>query len=165
MASDYVMKDIDWSNGPTLSNLKDAFLNVDNVLDEGNGWINALSYMIPGFGFARGITDIVDNINEDTVSLLDILYIGQGKNVNERIDTHDKREVFLKKCDEDKNETLCYSIAEVNETDLNLIENALIFAQQPELNNYYKDNFSFEKSEFHLEGKCSLMKHVNFSIK
>jgi len=67
MASDYVMKDVDWSNGPTLTNLKNAFLNVDNVLDEGNGWVNALTYMIPGFGFARGLTDIKDNLDEGRV--------------------------------------------------------------------------------------------------
>lgn len=67
MASDYVMKDINWANGPTFSNLYDAFTNIDHALDEGNGWVNALSYMIPGFGFARSLTDVADNLNEGRI--------------------------------------------------------------------------------------------------
>lgn len=99
---------------------------------------------------------------EDTVSLLELLYIGKSLDVNQRLNSHDKRDLFLEKCSE--SETLCYSVAEVNECDLELVENALIFAEKPELNDNKKDSFLFDSSEFHLEGKCALMKHKNFSI-
>lgn len=98
----------------------------------------------------------------DTVTLLEILYIGQAKNLNERVDTHDKREVFISKCD--GAETLCYSVAEVKETDLNIVENALVFAQKPALNDKLKDRFSYESAEFHIEGRCALLEHLNFTI-
>ena len=98
----------------------------------------------------------------DTVTLLEILYIGQATNLNERVDTHDKRQTFLNKCNEI--ETLCYSVAEVKESDLNIVENALVFAQKPSLNDKLKDRFNYESAEFHLEGRCALMEHLNFKI-
>ena len=98
----------------------------------------------------------------DTVTLLEILYIGQAKNLNERVDTHDKRDTFLGKCN--GAETLCYSVAEVKETDLNIVENALVFAQKPALNDKLKDTFNYESAEFHIEGRCALLGHLNFTI-
>lgn len=97
------------------------------------------------------------------VSLIEIIYIGQAIDLHERIKNHDKRNLFLSVC---KNqEKICYSIAEIEPQDLNTIENALIFAQQPELNEQYKDNFNYEESAFNLDGACTLMKHTNFTIR
>lgn len=103
------------------------------------------------------------NSDSDTVTLIEILYIGQAQNLNERHMDHEKRNDFLKQCKTD--ETICYSVAEVNSQDLNVVENALIFAQKPPLNDKYKDNFNYDASKFHLEGRCNLMKHTDFTIK
>lgn len=103
------------------------------------------------------------NETVNKVSLIEIIYIGQATDLQERIKNHDKRVSFLSTC---KNqEKLCYSIAEIESQNLNIIENALIFAQQPGLNEQYKDNFNYEESAFDLDGACALMKHTNFTIK
>lgn len=139
-------------------------MNVYNLTFQGY-WRDVNRKSIPSISGIYLVYKCKYNEDDDTVSLLEMLYIGQSINVNQRIDLHDKREQFFNKCDRTKGETLCYSVAEVKENDLALVENALIFAQKPELNENIKDSFLFDRSEFHLEGKCSLMKHTNFSIK
>ena len=98
----------------------------------------------------------------NTVNLLEIIYIGQTENVHKRHNDHNKRGEFLNKCQHD--ETLCYSVAEVNNSDLDIIENALIFTQKPSLNTSNTDHFNYPPSEFHLEGCCALMSHTDFTI-
>ena len=94
--------------------------------------------------------------------LKEILYIGQADNLNKRHEKHEKEDEFLNECK--GNEVLCYAVAEVKKENLNIVENALIFAQKPRLNDVYKDKFNYESSEFHLEGRCALMKYSDFSI-
>ena len=102
--------------------------------------------------------------DDEGVSLKELLYIGQAKNLYERITTHEKKEVFEKECR--LNEFLCYSVAEVSQKDLDIVENALIFAQKPRLNVEYKDRFRYEVPvSFLLEGRCKLMIYQNFTIK
>lgn len=97
------------------------------------------------------------------VTLKELLYIGQSKNLRERINDHEKKEQFLRECRE--GETICYSVAEVPQKDLDVVENALIFAQKPRLNTQYKDSFEHESPvSLNLEGRCKLMKYVNFTI-
>ncbi len=97
------------------------------------------------------------------VSLKEILYIGQATNLNERINNHDQKELFINACH--VGETLCYSVAEVEENNLDVVENALIFAQKPRLNTNLKYSYNHEMPvAFMLEGRCSLMKLRNFKI-
>lgn len=98
------------------------------------------------------------------VKLIELIYMGQAQDLQERIENHTKRNEFLKECDSNRNEILCYAIAEVDKKDLNIVENALIYAQQPKLNDKYKDKFNYEPSEFHIEGRCALMKYLDFAI-
>lgn len=101
--------------------------------------------------------------DNDGVSLKELLYIGQAENLYERISNHDKKDLFKKQCKE--GETLCYSVAEVLPNNLDIVENALIFAQKPQLNAEYKDSFLHEVPvSFQLEGRCKLMKYQNFTI-
>ena len=104
----------------------------------------------------------VYNQETNTVRLVELIYIGQATNVCERIKNHEKMKDFLHECQE--GETLCYSVAEVDEKDLNVVEGALIFAQQPKLNETHKDDFNYEPVELHLEGRCNLMRHLDFEI-
>lgn len=97
-----------------------------------------------------------------TVTLKELIYIGKAINVNRRIAEHfsngDFQDELL------SGEELCYSVAEVNKADLNLIENALIFAQQPRLNEQGKQSFSYSDSSFNIGGRCALLRHTSFSI-
>ena len=62
-------------------------------------------------------------------------------------------------------EDYSYAIAEVDKDDLDLVENALVYAQQPPLNDRFKDKFNYPMAEFHIEGRCALMKHKDFTIR
>lgn len=101
---------------------------------------------------------------EESVILKEIIYIGQAKNLHDRIKTHDKKDLFKQECRE--GETVCYSVAEVALGSLDLVENALIFAQKPRLNDDDKDRFRFSiPVSFIVEGRCKLLKYQNFTIK
>lgn len=102
------------------------------------------------------------NEEKQTVSLKELLYIGQAKNIQERISTHDKRQEFMDALIGD--EQICYSYAEVKEQDLNTVENALVYAQKPRLNKDLIDSYKYEPAQFNIEGKCSLLNFTNFSI-
>lgn len=102
------------------------------------------------------------NEEKQTVSLKELLYIGQAKNIQERISTHDKRQEFLNALNGD--EQICYSYAEVKEQDLDIVENALVYAQKPRLNTALVDSYNHEPAQFNIEGKCSLLNYTNFSI-
>ena len=104
----------------------------------------------------------VYNKKTNTVKLLDLIYIGQAENIHDCISQDEKQNIFLKECKD--GETLCYSAAEVEKEDLDIVKNALIFAQQPKLNKIYEDKFNYRAAEFHLEGRCKLMKHLDFTI-
>ncbi len=101
--------------------------------------------------------------DNEGVSLKELLYIGQAENLYEKISNHEKKELFEKQCK--SGETLCYSVAKVPPDNLNIVENALIFAQKPQLNTEYKDRFLYDVPvSFQLEGRCKLMKYQNFTI-
>ena len=61
-------------------------------------------------------------------------------------------------------EQICYSYAEVDKQDLDIIENALIFAQKPILNDRLKDSYNYKPAHFNVEGQCALLDYTDFSI-
>lgn len=101
------------------------------------------------------------NTENDTVSLKELVYIGQSKDVNQRIAEHSLKGDFTHVLK--AGETLCYSVAEV-ESKLDLVENALVFMQKPRCNDRLKDNYTFEDASFDLGGRCSLVKYQSFTI-
>ncbi|MFI3296902.1 MAG: GIY-YIG nuclease family protein [bacterium] len=101
--------------------------------------------------------------DKKVVGLKEIIYIGQAKDVCVRIATHDKQEEFKKYISD--HEELCYACAEVSESDLDIVEKALIFMQQPKLNQDYKDKYYGESAIFHINGFCELLEYTNFSLK
>lgn len=99
---------------------------------------------------------------EKSVSLKELFYIGQSKNINHEVCYHARRNEFLQQAEQ--GETICYSYAFVDEKELDIIENALIFTQKPRLNEKLKDNYNHEDAQFIIEGKNGLLKYTDFSI-
>lgn len=97
-----------------------------------------------------------------TVGLKEIIYIGQAENVHNRIANHDRLDDFKAQLQE--GEELCYSFAEVSESDLDIVENALIFAQKPILNDRLKDTFNYGAVTVKVDGRCACMKYTDFKI-
>ena len=104
----------------------------------------------------------VYNTSQDTVRLNEIIYIGQSENVHDRIANHEKASQFSAKLH--KGEELCYACAEVSIIDLSVVENALIFAQKPVLNDELKDSFKYGKVAIKADGKCACLTYTDYSI-
>ena len=104
----------------------------------------------------------VYNDKSNTVGLKEIIYIGQAKNVHDRIANHDRLEDFNAQLQ--RNEELCYAVAEVPSSDLDVVENALIFAQKPILNESLKDSFNYGAVTVKVDGRCACMRYTDFKI-
>lgn len=104
----------------------------------------------------------VYDAKNNTVGLKDIIYIGQAENIHDRIANHERLEDF--KSQLIKGEELCYSVAEVSASDLDVVENALIFAQKPVLNEQLKDTFNYGAVTVKVDGRCACMKYTDFKI-
>jgi excinuclease UvrABC nuclease subunit len=97
-----------------------------------------------------------------TVSLKELIYIGQAENIHDRINNHDKYNDFKGALQTD--EQICYSYAEVSKDDLDVVENALVFAQKPKLNDLLKDSFKYKPAQFSIEGRTALLTYTKFQI-
>ena len=102
------------------------------------------------------------SVETNSVSLIDIIYIGQADNIHDRHLNHEKYEEF--KAQLDKGEELCFSCASVN-SDLDLVENALIFSQKPLLNDQGKFNYNYTEAHIEAKGACACLKYTNFNMK
>lgn len=126
-------------------------------------WIDSNKDSIPN---QRGVYLVYRcqyNQELNRVILKELLYIGKSEHVNTRIAQHDKYQDFLSRCG--INETLCYAFAPVEAEHLDIVENALIFAQQPPFNEQLKDVFLYDNSSFVVIGCCGLMQHTEFKIR
>lgn len=104
----------------------------------------------------------VYNEDKNTVDLKELFYIGQAFDLNHEINYHARRNEFLAQAKE--GEQICYAYARVDKADLDIVENALIFAQKPRLNTNLKNSYNHEAAQFQIEGKCALLQHTNYSI-
>ena len=117
---------------------------------------------LPTYGGVYMVYCCKYNKEQRTVTLNKLIYIGKAINIHDRINNHDRYEDFKKQLA--KEEQLCYSYSSVSPNDMDVVENALIFMQKPELNDNLKDSFNYGDSEFNIEGACALLKMKNFSI-
>lgn len=117
---------------------------------------------LPTYGGIYLVYCCVYNADTNRVSLRKLIYIGKSVNINDRVNNHDRYEEFTKQLQQ--GETLCYSYASVAPSDMDIIENALIYMQQPPLNNELKNSFNYPDAQFDFEGRCALLKETHFSI-
>lgn len=93
---------------------------------------------------------------DDTVTLIKLIYIGEAKDVNDRISNHEKRSKW-----EDEvpsNNELCFSFARVTSPDRERAECALIYHHKPTCNDEYKDSFPYEDTTVISTGKHKYIK-------
>lgn len=98
----------------------------------------------------------------DKVKLIEIIYIGQADDIRKRHANHDKLTSFKSLLQ--PGEELCYSCAEVDSRSLDMVENALIFAQKPRLNTELVNSYSHNSVHIKVDGCCACMKYTDFSI-
>ena len=86
----------------------------------------------------------------------EILYIGQAENIRLRHTKHEKRDSFLAELR--PNEVLFYSCAPVAKSDLDRVENALVFKMHPKLNEKLTETYPYGTTMVVSDGQCSLLK-------
>ena len=95
------------------------------------------------------------NQNEGTVSLRELMYVGESENVRERLANHERLSDWKKRLK--SGETLCYSVALVSGNDRNRAEAAVIFHHKPPCNTEYKYSFPYETTVIQTSGKNALL--------
>lgn len=90
----------------------------------------------------------------NTVSLKELLYIGEAENVHQRVTTHNRFDDWKRKLR--AGEILCWSQC-ADALDRKTLEAALIFKHKPPLNVEYVNSFPFETTSVSLSGATALL--------
>jgi hypothetical protein len=93
--------------------------------------------------------------DSDTVSIYELIYIGEAANVRDRVTDHEKRPDWLAHVRQGNE--LCFSFGGVGSTDRERAEAALILEHKPPENDEYVDSFPFDKTTISLSGKTALL--------
>lgn len=101
------------------------------------------------------------NSQENTVTLLKAIYIGEADNVNDRIAKHEKWPQWRKHCS--NSNQICFSFAPVANPDRARGEAALIYKHKPPVNDEYKYTFPFDETTMKLSGKTALL-YTDFTV-
>ena len=96
------------------------------------------------------------NETQKTVSIHELIYIGEAANVNARISNHEKLSEWKKYVR--KGNILCYNFSSVDSDYRERVEAAFIFHHKPPVNIEYKNNFPFDKTFVNCKGKHVLLK-------
>lgn len=110
----------------------------------------------------RGVPD-----GEHGVDLKEIIYIGKAddETFNDRHfkREHERYQDFCDSCKEGETIFYAYIDIESSNQDIDIIENALVFAEQPKLNTQLKDHFQYGETTVHITG-CSILQHTDYIL-
>lgn len=84
------------------------------------------------------------NSQAGTVSIRQLIYIGESDDVKKRVAKHEKWDAWRGYLTQ--GEELCFSFAPVGTSDRERVEAALIFDRKPPENDEYKDSFPFDET-------------------
>jgi len=96
------------------------------------------------------------NEEKDTVSLHKLIYIGEAKDVKNRLSKHEKWKKWKRYVSE--GEILIFSVAGAVSPDRERAECALIYYRKPSTNDECKDEFSYDKTTIKSTGNCKFIK-------
>lgn len=102
------------------------------------------------------------NQERNSVSLIDIIYIGQADNIHDRHLNHEKYSEFLSLLQ--SGEELCFTCAPITK-DIDMVENALIYLQKPTLNEQGKNHYNYSEAHFSIEGANACFRCTNFNMR
>lgn len=87
-----------------------------------------------------------------TVSLRELMYIGEAAMARDRIQGHEKRPDWKKRLR--SGEQLCFAFAPVTNPDRERAEAAVIHYHKPPVNTEYTDSFPFDDTTVKSAGRC-----------
>lgn len=120
-------------------------------LEFGGYWLDRNKSGIPSKAGIYCVYTCLYNKSENTVSIRNLVYIGEATDVNNRISNHEKLDRFLAQCSND--EVICYSFAPVLNHDRAKAEAALIYKHKPPLNDEYVYNYPFDSVRITTKGE------------
>ena len=135
-------------------------MNMINLEFDGY-WLDRNKSGIPSKAGIYCVYTCLYNKSENTVSIRNLVYIGEATDVNNRISNHEKLDRFLAQCSND--EVICYSFAPVLNQDRAKAEAALIYKHKPFLNDEYKYNYPFPSVRISITGKTAFL-YSDFTI-
>jgi len=119
---------------------------------------------LPTYSGVYTVYRCIYNVEEDNVSVNELIYIGKAGNIRTRIGNHEKTndwEDYL-----EDGEILCFGYANVSEDYNERVEAALIFRNQPPENTEYKNSFPYEETTVNLSGRhVFIIKNISLETK
>lgn len=126
---------------------------------EFNGyWIESNKAIMPTTSGVYCVYECNYDTTRKTVTLNKLIYIGESENINTRIANHEKLPLWKRQVK--AGNILCYSYTPINAPDRFRVEAALINHHQPPANIEYKDNFPFDKTIVHTNGRNAQLERV-----
>ena len=116
--------------------------------DENKGSLSAMSGVYC-------VYECTHNVQEKTVSIHKLIYIGEAEDVKIRLSNHEKYKDWLKHVQ--KGNEICFSFGGVGATDRARAEAAIIFKHKPPENTEFKISFPFDKTTMNLSGTTALL--------
>lgn len=95
------------------------------------------------------------NPQQNTVTLHNLIYIGESDHVNLRIQNHEKYDIW--KMYLQSGQELCYSVGQVVNDDRFRVEAAYIFRHKPPVNTEYVNAFPFDQTTINSLGETILI--------
>lgn len=130
------------------------------------------SYSLVFDGYATTVNALPDykgiyiayTYNKTTGNLTELVYIGKAdqQTLKQRISQHVNSGDLssLAKAGEE----ICYAYAKVDARQIDVIENGLVYMQEPRGNTQLKKSFVQQPSEFEITGNCWGLNHMHFCI-
>lgn len=97
----------------------------------------------------------------DAVQLKELIYIGKSNDCSIKQELLQKN--FTSKLQ--SGEEICYSLAEVDREDIDIVANALAYVQKPILNQEENHIYKNQHAHFLIGGQCELLKRTQFTIR
>jgi hypothetical protein len=95
------------------------------------------------------------NVSQGTVTLDELIYIGEAGDVNNRIANRKKWPEWRRHVP--RGSEICFSFAGVISPDRERAEAALIYYHKPACNDEYVDSFPFDDTTVESTGRCALL--------
>lgn len=101
-------------------------------------------------------------ISNGKLSSLELIYIGESSNVNDRVANHERLPEWKELLN--PGGTLCYSFANIASPRREIAEAAMIYKHQPLTNHEYKNDFPHETTTVKLLGKVVVGLCTEFTV-
>jgi hypothetical protein len=121
-------------------------------------WLEAGLGNLPAKSGAYGVYACTYDTVRNTVSLRELIYIGEGANVRDRVSGHDKWAAWRGQLK--SGEVLCFNAALIAGEGERQRAAAMIFKHKPRCNTTYVDAFPFDTTTVSTSGKNALMQSL-----